>query len=448
MDTQKTEAQLLHAMASATTQAEQRDLAAELEGLRTAKADRERAVTEEMWAETFMASQRPDPYARALHTTSSRESDWLADVEETVVDTSQADTQMRAQASLWYSRSLSPLAKESAHEILVQADGLATALASQYGEVRTAAYEAFMDQVRHHAATDGKNLKDLSDLPSPYAPGTYGEDTETSASDTPSLEHGEEPEGDKPATGEADVPTNANLDAATWPSDSDWKNGDPAARKTAAEDHEIKAWLNESEWTPEQITDLVGIIKGLGTDDEDAWVRAVQEYDSKKTASRKTAAPKDGQRSYCRICGVEMEGQDYAWYALSASAPKRDVGQHHHLPARNADWPGEFNAQGDLIPGTPGGGGGQYDAPAGTIYDAGGNPIRIARRRRTASPSWLEAARRVVQNHQHETVDGMLLDAFTASALVQVYDALKPENKAKFDSMPLEQAASVAMRLI
>jgi hypothetical protein len=101
-------------------------------------------------------------------------------------------------------------------------------------------------------------------------------------------------------------------------------------------------------------------------------------------ATRKTAAPTDGQTSYCRICGVEMEGQDYAWYALSASSPKRDVGKHEHLPARNADWPGEYNVQGELVPGQPGGGGGQYDAPAGTIYDGAAKPIFIGMKRRTA----------------------------------------------------------------
>lgn len=33
--------------------------------------------------------------------------------------------------------------------------------------------------------------------------------------------------------------------------------------------------------------------------------------------------------------------------------------------------------------------------------------------------------------------EGQMLDMFTASALVQVYEALAPANQAKFDSIPL-----------
>lgn len=101
----------------------------------------------------------------------------------------------------------------------------------------------------------------------------------------------------------------------------------------------------------------------------------------------KTAAPQDGDTSFCRICGIEMQGMDYAWYALKASSPQREVGSHHHIPARLSGRPGEFGPDGVLVPGTPGGEGGQYDAPAGTIFDAGANPIQI--NSKTAAPPWM-----------------------------------------------------------
>lgn len=113
----------------------------------------------------------------------------------------------------------------------------------------------------------------------------------------------------------------------------------------------------------------------------------VTDFDEKgwhpKASSLHTAIA-DGQTSYCRLCGRELQSMEHAWYALSASAPKRDVGPHGCVPARTADWPGEFNAAGNLVPGSPGGGGGQYDAPAGTIYDAGGKAIKVGSRQVTA----------------------------------------------------------------
>jgi hypothetical protein len=43
----------------------------------------------------------------------------------------------------------------------------------------------------------------------------------------------------------------------------------------------------------------------------------------------------------------------------------------------------------------------------------------------------------------------ILLDLFTASMLVQVYDALTvPENKSKFAAMPLERAVSIGWQLV
>ena len=65
-----------------------------------------------------------------------------------------------------------------------------------------------------------------------------------------------------------------------------------------------------------------------------------------------------------------------------------------------------------------------------------------------AAEDWIDVARRVVQNHQHENFNGTLLDAYSASMLVQVYDALNEANKAKFSSMPLGQAVNMALKLV
>lgn len=44
-------------------------------------------------------------------------------------------------------------------------------------------------------------------------------------------------------------------------------------------------------------------------------------------------------------------------------------------------------------------------------------------------------------------VDGMLLDHFSASALVQIFDALSPENQAKLEAMSLDRAMDVVWKL-
>ena len=40
------------------------------------------------------------------------------------------------------------------------------------------------------------------------------------------------------------------------------------------------------------------------------------------------------------------------------------------------------------------------------------------------------------------------LDSFSASAIVAVYDALKPENQVKYVNLPIVKMAHVAMRLV
>lgn len=61
---------------------------------------------------------------------------------------------------------------------------------------------------------------------------------------------------------------------------------------------------------------------------------------------------------------------------------------------------------------------------------------------------WIDAATRIGERHQAETVDGMLLDATTAAALRAVDRALSPANRERFRAMPLDRAADIAWRLV
>jgi hypothetical protein len=96
----------------------------------------------------------------------------------------------------------------------------------------------------------------------------------------------------------------------------------------------------------------------------------------------------------------------------------------------------------------------------------------------TTDPAWLDSARRIVARHQFEVLDpitgesveyvwvlnpegwepveeikpkrgnGILLDAFTASYMVQVHDALGDVQRERFRSMTFEQAANITIKLM
>jgi len=62
----------------------------------------------------------------------------------------------------------------------------------------------------------------------------------------------------------------------------------------------------------------------------------------------------------------------------------------------------------------------------------------------TAYPATVETLRKIVKDKQHQTVmfksGQAIVDLFTASAMIQVYDALKPKTKTKFEAMIKDKA--------
>lgn len=60
--------------------------------------------------------------------------------------------------------------------------------------------------------------------------------------------------------------------------------------------------------------------------------------------------------------------------------------------------------------------------------------------------SRIDVLRQIVQGHQAQEIDGQLVDAQTANLLVQVHDALSPENQAKFDSVPLQKLVELGWK--
>jgi len=60
----------------------------------------------------------------------------------------------------------------------------------------------------------------------------------------------------------------------------------------------------------------------------------------------------------------------------------------------------------------------------------------------------VEAIRRIVQENQYAKVDGTMIDLFTASVIISVFDALSDANKAKFAAMPAGQMGLLAFKVL
>ena len=63
--------------------------------------------------------------------------------------------------------------------------------------------------------------------------------------------------------------------------------------------------------------------------------------------------------------------------------------------------------------------------------------------------SRVASLRRIVRRRQFEKIDGSIVDLFSASAILKVFDALeKPENKQKYMSMDVRGMSSIAWKLL
>lgn len=62
--------------------------------------------------------------------------------------------------------------------------------------------------------------------------------------------------------------------------------------------------------------------------------------------------------------------------------------------------------------------------------------------------STIDKIRKIANEHQAASVDGFLVDAFSASAVVQVYDALNPTNRAKFEALAVGPMVALTWKLV
>lgn len=72
---------------------------------------------------------------------------------------------------------------------------------------------------------------------------------------------------------------------------------------------------------------------------------------------------------------------------------------------------------------------------------------RQAQRVKPCGQEGLAACRKIVAEHQYAKVNEVMIDAFSASALVAVADKLNPENLAKLLAQPVGRACVISLKL-
>jgi hypothetical protein len=59
----------------------------------------------------------------------------------------------------------------------------------------------------------------------------------------------------------------------------------------------------------------------------------------------------------------------------------------------------------------------------------------------------IAALRRILSEKQYAKIDGIMVDLFSASYVIAVFDKLNPQNQTKYASLPVAQMASIAFKL-
>lgn len=60
----------------------------------------------------------------------------------------------------------------------------------------------------------------------------------------------------------------------------------------------------------------------------------------------------------------------------------------------------------------------------------------------------IAACRSIIANSQYAKINGHMVDLFTASAIVKIYDALNEANQAKLKALPVARMARIAFKML
>lgn len=59
----------------------------------------------------------------------------------------------------------------------------------------------------------------------------------------------------------------------------------------------------------------------------------------------------------------------------------------------------------------------------------------------------IEAVQAIVDKGQYCKIDGLMVDLFSASCILQIYRAIRPEYQSKYRNLPIRKMATMAFKL-
>lgn len=60
----------------------------------------------------------------------------------------------------------------------------------------------------------------------------------------------------------------------------------------------------------------------------------------------------------------------------------------------------------------------------------------------------IEKLQAIVENKQASKIDGVLVDLFSASTVMQVYNCVSPENQVKLAALPIQKMVDVSFKTL
>lgn len=380
------ETTILKAMAKATL-TEQRELLAELNGIRAEKTAR-LAASRELDLANATVADHLTPIV-SMGSRSTAKSDWLDDVPALTPGDMSHDMIVEA-AMFW--RNTHAAVKADVPELVEQAKGRARVVASRFEGQAPAARRIFMEEIvrlaaAHPAQEPAEDGVATSTLPVAINP------------------------SDAPETFDTNTLSDADREAIR---DSQMADSDFAQKYQSVLRRQAgPAGVN--------IVDIRDTDEGTEFVDDKGGVYEV--YGSKTAGAPTVMGPDQDLKN------APKAEQDAYWNWVGQMAADSDSG--YYVPLSFRSWRSSYWS----------------DEKGAPTYAPGMPPMASSRRKAVK----IDDLRRIVENKQYENIDGMLVDGFTASAITQVFDALGPEAQQKYAQIiesDLGKASDIAFKLI
>lgn len=335
--TPTTEADLLTALASAKTLAEQTEAADRLEEFRATRRETLAAegslwggldapLPPTLYAQSAQNVDHMTPVTGAVRLGHTEATNWMDDLTPTHTEDAVLAANVRATATNWFADLWSEV-KADHSEFSSQAHNAASRTATAYGLQSTAAKSVFLDQVKHLASREGIRLIALE------------ESVDTYVSDG----------RDSLPVGVSPTDPNAQKSLDEWNHGSDNNtSSDPKTKPGAGEAPSLSEGNSPSSGSSEGVENPTA---GQNADASSWDVGSTEDklltQQSAKTAGEyKGGSPKEGDTAKCHKDGKSIQFFDGAWYHLNSDpAPENHNDVHPASKKEQADKEGSIFAR-------------------------------------------------------------------------------------------------------